>query len=60
MASPRQPSGRADALLLALEGLPHLDFHGFPWFLEAHSVHVNQEVQGNLRRPSIRDGSSNF
>ena len=59
MASPCQPSGRTGTLLLALEDLPNLEFHGFPWFLEAHSVHVNQEVQGNLRGEKIRNGSSN-
>lgn len=59
MASSCQASGRAVALLLALEGLPNLEFHGSPLFLEAHSVHVNQEVQGNLRGENIRNGSSN-
>lgn len=25
-----------------------LEFHGYPWCLEVHSVHVNQEVQESL------------
>lgn len=44
-------------LKLDLQGFAYLEFHGYPWCLEVHSVHVNQEVKRTLRRGNIRNGS---
>lgn len=47
-------------LKLDLQGFSYLECHGYPWCLEVHSVHVNQEVQRILRIKNIRNGSSHL
>lgn len=47
-------------LKLDLQGFSYLECHGYPWYLEVHSVPVNQEVQRILRIENIRNGSSHL
>lgn len=47
-------------LKLDLQDFSYLECHGYPWCLEVHSVHVNQEVQRILRIENIRNGSSHL